>query len=100
MISWPEAVVICVVLLVGYGTIDTLLKRPYFEKRVGNMSIKMRGKEASVAMAHYNSMAVMGFVAALDEASGERDNLDARTYPELDDEEIGRAANVTTSRRQ
>ncbi len=105
MINWPEAVVIIVVLLVGYGAIDTWLKRPYFEKRVGSMVIKMRGEEARTAMAHHNSLTVMGFHDAIeptsdelledaakehkdliDEASGERDNLDGRTYPELADD--------------
>lgn len=85
MINWPEAVVICVVILLVYGVVDTWLKRPYFEKRVGNMSIKMRGPEARAAMTHYNSMTVMGFGEAVDEASGSE--LDARTYPELDDAE-------------
>lgn len=83
MINWPEAVVICVVILLVYGVIDTRLKRPYFEKRVGSMVIKMRGEEARVAMEHYNSMTVVGFGEALDEASGEGENLEAREYPEL-----------------
>lgn len=108
MIGWPEAVVICFVIMLVYGLTDTLLKRQYFEKRVGNMSIKMRGEEARVAMEHHNSMTVVGFGAdlrvagmeeptsdelleraaeehkqAIDEASGERENLDGREYPEL-----------------
>lgn len=71
MIGWPEAIVICVLVLCGFGVMDTYLKRPYFEKRIGNMVIRMRGKEARDAMAHYNSLTVMGFGDALDDASKE-----------------------------
>ncbi len=71
MINWPEAVVICFVILLVYGLADTWLKRPYFEKRVGSMAIKMRGPEARVAMEHFNSMTVMGFGDTLDEAAAE-----------------------------
>ncbi len=83
MINWPVSVVICISILAVYALIDTWLKRPYFEKRVGSLVIKMRGEEARVAMEHYNSMTVMGFGDAIDEASGERENLDGREYPEL-----------------
>lgn len=84
MITWPVAVVICFSILFLYGVVDTWLKCPYFEKRVGSLVIKMRGPEARVAMEHYNSMTVVGFGDAIDEASGEREHLDARTYPEFE----------------
>ncbi len=119
MITWPVAVVICMATLAAYGLLDTWLKRPYFEKRVGSMVIKMRGEEARVAMEHHNSMTVMGFGETIDELSAEdamedayrriqrgeddeasgdeRANRDARTYPELDDE-TGRADTKLSTR--
>lgn len=69
MISWPVAVVICVIVFCVYGVLDTWLKQPRFEKRVGNLRVVMRGEEAKVAMQHFNSMTALGFGEAFDEAA-------------------------------
>lgn len=71
MSGWPLATVVCVTIFCLYGIVDTWLKRPYFEKRVGNLVVRMRGEEARAAMNHFNSMTVMGFQDALDDAAAD-----------------------------
>jgi len=65
-VSWPVATVVIVVTLCLWGLIATWINVPRFEKRVGDLTIKLRGEEARVAIQHYCSAMVLGVERALD----------------------------------